>query len=880
VKPYLESSEEVLKQENSTLQGLSSQEAEKRLAEYGPNKLKEGEKTPLWVKFLDELKDPMIIMLIVAAVISGITAAYSGESFADVIIIMVVVIINAVLGVYQENKAEKAIDALEQMTKATAKVIRDGKQSTIESDRLVPGDIILLEAGDAVPADARVLESVSMKAIESALTGESTSVSKFIDVLNLGEQKDVPLGDRKNMVYMGSDIDYGRGMAVVTGTGMNTEMGKIADALSQAEDNETPLQIKLNQLSKILTVLVVAICVVIFAVDLLRVDKITTDSIINTFMIAVSLAVAAIPEGLAAVVTIVLSIGVTKMSERKAVIRKLTAVETLGCTQVICSDKTGTLTQNKMTVVKRASEDERELIKGMALCSDAEPDENGNAVGEATECALVNDATKEGLLKKDMKALEPRIGEAPFDSMRKMMTVVVKNTETGVITQYTKGAPDEILKRCTKAFVGGSEVDLTDEIRAKIIADNKGMADEALRVLALAKKNWQSEPAGYEPEALEKDLCYIGLSGMIDPIRPEVKDAITECKGAGIRTVMITGDHKDTAVAIAKQLGILDGGKKAITGAELNDISDEQFKEEIKNIAVYARVQPEHKTRIVKTWQENGMITAMTGDGVNDAPSIKNADIGVGMGITGTDVTKGVADMVLADDNFATIVAAVEEGRRIYDNIRKAIQFLLSSNLAEVLVIFAATMCGFEILGAAHLLWINLITDCFPAIALGMEPAEADIMKHKPRNSRDGIFAGGMGFDIFFQGLMIGVLTFVSFFVGDYVQHGSWGFENSVDGTTMAFLTLSMVEIFHSLNMRSRRKSIFMMKTHNTFLYGAMIAALVLTTAVIYIPFLSDAFDFAHISLYEYGVAIGLAFLIIPIMEIEKFILRRVEKED
>ena len=785
MKAYLESSEEVLKQEKTSLEGLSTQEAEKRLAEYGPNKLKEGEKTPLWVKFLEELKDPMIIMLIVAAVVSGITAAYEGESFADVIIIMVVVIINAVLGVYQENKAEKAIDALEQMTKATAKVIRDGKQTTVESDKLVPGDIILLEAGDAVPADARVLESVSLKAIESPLTGESTSVSKIIDTLNLGEQKDIPLGDRKNMVYMGSDIDYGRGMAVVTGTGMNTEMGKIADALSQAEENETPLQIKLNQLSKILTVLVIGICIIIFAVDFVRGGH----SILDTFMIAVSLAVAAIPEGLAAVVTIVLSIGVTRMSERKAVIRKLTAVETLGCTQVICSDKTGTLTQNKMTVVKRASEDEKELIKGMALCSDAEPGDDGNAVGEATECALVNDATKAGMPKQEMKALEPRIGEAPFDSMRKMMTVVVKNTATGVITQYTKGAPDEILKRCTRALSGGKEVELTDEIREKIIADNKGMADEALRVLALSKKVWQTEPESYEPEALEKDLCYIGLSGMIDPIRPEVKDAITECKGAGIRTVMITGDHKDTAVAIAKQLGILDDGKKAITGAELNEISDEDFKNEIKNIAVYARVQPEHKTRIVKTWQENGMITAMTGDGVNDAPSIKNADIGVGMGITGTDVTKGVADMVLADDNFATIVAAVEEGRRIYDNIRKAIQFLLSSNLAEVIAIFAATLFGFEILGPVHLLWINLITDCFPAIALGMEPAEADIMKHKPRNSREGIFAGGMGFDIFFQGAMIGgILLGILEAVGAPILHIPNGMRD-----TVAFAVLIIV---------------------------------------------------------------------------------------
>ena len=878
MKAYLETVSEVLSEQRTSEQGLTAEEAAARLSKYGLNKLKDAPKTPLWKKFLEELADPMIIMLIVAAVISGVTSVYSGESMADVIIIMLVVIINAVLGVYQENKAEKAIDALEQMTKATANVIRDGKQQKIESDKLVPGDIILLEAGDSVPADARVIESASMKVIESALTGESVAVSKIIGALNLGQEKDIPLGDRKNMVYMGSNVDYGRGKAIVTGTGMDTEMGKIADALTTAESGETPLQIKLNQLSKILTVLVLGICILIFAINLLRADSISSAMVLDTFMVAVSLAVAAIPEGLAAVVTIVLSIGVTRMSERKAVIRRLTAVETLGCTQVICSDKTGTLTQNKMTVVEHSTSDEDELVKGMALCSDASyTEEAGEAVGEATECALVNDALKAGFKKFKETPGYDRVGEAPFDSMRKMMSVIIKDSQ-GNLVQYTKGAPDEILKNCTKILMDGEAKELTDELREQVLGSNKAMADKALRVLALSRRIWDSMPESTEPEAIERDLCFVGLSGMIDPVRPEVKPAIEECHGAGIQTVMITGDHKDTAVAIAKELGILDGGKRAITGAELNELSDEEFEKEIENITVYARVQPEHKVRIVKMWQKKGRVTAMTGDGVNDAPSIKNADIGIGMGITGTDVTKGVADMVLADDNFATIVSAVEEGRRIYDNIRKSIQFLLSANLAEVMSIFAATLLGFTILEPVHLLWINLITDSFPAIALGMEPAESDVMKHKPRDSKEGVFAGGMGFDIFFQGAVIAALTLISFLVGDYIETGVWQFANSHDGTTMAFLTLSMVELFHSLNMRSRRHSIFALKTSNKFIYMAMAAALVATTAVIYIPFLANAFDFTHISLFEYGVAILLAVCVIPIMEIEKAVLRRIEK--
>ena len=882
MKEYLSSIEEVLKAQNATPEGLTSAEAAKRLEQFGHNKLKEGKKDSLLKRFLDELADPMIIILIVAAVISGITAYYEGESFTDVIIIMAVVIINAVLGVVQESKAEAAIAALQEIAAATSKVVRDGKIVTLKSEEIVPGDIVVLEAGDSVPADGRIIESASMKIEEAALTGESVPVNKIINVLNLGGEKDVPLGDRKNMMYMGSTVVYGRGKAVITGTGMNTEMGKIADALSNAQSEETPLQMKLNQLSKILTVLVIGICAVIFAVGLFRAqlspEGITGDTLLDTFMVAVSLAVAAIPEGLAAVVTIVLSIGVTNMSRRNAIIRKLTAVETLGCTQIICSDKTGTLTQNKMTVVEHKAEDEKLLEIAMALCSDAELDRDTNeAVGEPTECALVNDANKNGLPKTQLKKDYPRVGEAPFDSMRKMMSTV-HQTQDGSVIQFTKGAPDEVLKRCTRAYIGGREVPMTEEIRRDILNNNKAMADKALRVLCGSMRKWEAVPADCSPENLEQDLTYLGLSGMIDPVRPEVKAAIVECRQAGIRPIMITGDHKDTAVAIAMELGIIKDASQAITGAQRNEMSDEEFNKNIENYSVYARVQPEHKVRIVNGWKAKGMITAMTGDGVNDAPSIKSADIGVGMGITGTDVTKNVADMVLADDNFATIVSAVEEGRRIYANIRKAIQFLLASNLAEVLSIFFATLIGFTILQPVHLLWINLITDCFPALALGMEKSEADIMKHKPRDPKEGIFAGGMGFDVFFQGFIVTVLVMASYLIGHYYESGVLEFVDSADGTTMAFLTLSMVEIFHSLNMRSRRGSIFKMETHNKFLYGAMIASLVLTTAVIEVPFLAAAFEFTPIDLPEYAIALGLAVLIIPIMEIVKAVQRSMGK--
>lgn len=878
MKEYLSSLEEVLKEQNSSQEGLTTGEAQERLSKYGKNELEKGKKTSLIQRFLKELADPMIIILIVAAIISGITAFYEGESFADVIIILSVVVINAVLGVVQESKAEAAIEALQEIAAATSKVLRDGKVTVLKSDELVPGDVVLLEAGDAVPADGRIIESASMKIEEAALTGESVPANKIAGLLKLDTgEKDVPLGDRKNMAYMGSTVVYGRGKMVITGTGMKTEMGKIAEALSMAQDEATPLQLKLNQLSKILTVLVLGICVVIFAVGLFRAG-ISSDTILSTFMVAVSLAVAAIPEGLAAVVTIVLSIGVTNMSKRNAIIRKLTAVETLGCTQIICSDKTGTLTQNKMTVVEHVADDEKALETAMALCSDAEYDADaGEAVGEPTECALVNDAAKNGMIKTQLKEEYVRIGEAPFDSLRKMMSTVHETKEHEII-QFTKGAPDEVLKCCTHAMVNGQKVPMTEEVRTAILKSNKSMADRALRVLCGACRQWDKMPESTEPEFLEQDLTYLGLSGMIDPVRPEVKAAIVECREAGIRPIMITGDHKDTAVAIGMELGILTDPSQAITGAQLNEISDEDFEKKVEEISVYARVQPEHKVRIVNAWKKKGMITAMTGDGVNDAPSIKSADIGVGMGITGTDVTKNVADMVLADDNFATIVSAVEEGRRIYANIRKAIQFLLASNLAEVLAIFFSTMIGFTILKPVHLLWINLITDCFPALALGLEKSESDIMKKKPRDPKEGIFAGGMGFDVFFQGAVVTLLVMISYLVGHRIESGVWEFVNSADGTTMAFLTLSMVEICHSLNMRSRRGSIFKLNSHNVFLYGAMLVSLILTTVVIEVPFIAKAFQFTPIDFTEYLIALGLAVLIIPIMEIVKAIQRKLGK--
>jgi len=870
MKYYLENIDTVLSKTESSREGLSPEEAERRLLQNGRNKLKEGKKDSLIVRFFKQLADPMIIILLVAALISGVLAFIENESFTDVIIILAVVLFNAVLGVYQESKAEKAIEALQEMAAATSKVIRGGKLVHIKSEELVVGDIVVLEAGDAVPADGRLIENASLKIEEAALTGESVPVNKFIDIINLKESsKEVPLGDRANMVYMGSTVVYGRGVAVITATGMETEMGKIADALVQAEEGQTPLQRKLSQLSKMLTWLVLGICVIIFGVQLVRAGGISFDVIMDSFMVAVSLAVAAIPEGLAAVVTVVLSMGVSNMSKRNAIIRKLTAVETLGCAQIICSDKTGTLTQNKMTVVDSFCENDELLASAMSLCSDAELNSDGTVEGEPTEAALVEWAKKIGVSKIELKEKMPRSGEAPFDSGRKMMSSV--HPADGKFIQYTKGAPDVVIALCTHYLKDGKAVPMTEEYREEILRANKGFADRALRVLACGTRKWDAEPSSYEPESLEHDLCFIGLAAMIDPVRPEVKVAIEKCRSAGIRPIMITGDHVDTAVAIAKELGILEGEARAITGSELNEMSDEEFQKEFMNISVYARVQPEHKTRIVTAWKKAGYITAMTGDGVNDAPSIKAADIGVGMGITGTDVTKNVADMVLTDDNFATIVGAVEEGRRIYDNIRKSIQFLLGSNISEVISIFVATLCGFTILHPVHLLWINLVTDSFPALALGVEKAEPGIMERKPRSAKDGVFAGGLGVDVAYQGIMVSALVLISYFIGNMMGGAD-------HGITMAFLTMSMAEIFHSFNMRSQRKSIFSLGHGNKVLVIAAVGSLLATTLVCEVPFLASAFGFVGVSIVEYAIAAGLGICVIPIVEIVKFFQRKFAK--
>ena len=882
--------EETIKETESTLHGLSSLQAEDRLQKDGLNELEAPPSLPMWKRFINQMKDPMIIILLIAALISGITTYYESvlsQSSAfptDSMIILIVVIINAVLGVVQESKAEKAIESLQKMSASNSKVLRDGKVMQIPSTKLVKGDVVLLEAGDSINADGRVMESASLTVEESALTGESTSVKKNTNVI---EMQDIPLGDRTNMVYRGSEVVYGRGKVLVTATGMDTEMGKIARVISNTQEGKTPLQIKLSQLSKVLTKIVLGICVFIFAFSLFMHREIFSsgdvmaivENSLDFFMVAVSLAVAAIPEGLVAVVTIVLSIGVTNMSKKKAIIRKMTAVETLGCASIICSDKTGTLTQNKMTVVKTYTQDESLLAKAMSLCNDAVEDDNKEVSGEPTEAALVQYAISKHLNKNELLQIQPRIDEYPFDSSRKLMSTIHRDGN-GYI-QYTKGAPDVLIARCTKILKDGAVQTMTTQDRDEILKANKSMADNALRVLAAAYTSYTDTKSFASKEAIEQNLIFIGLTGMIDPVRPEVKQAISTCKSAGITPIMITGDHLDTAVAIARELDILQDSSQAITGYDLQKMSDEEFMKNVQKYRVYARVQPEHKTRIVKAWKTLGKVVAMTGDGVNDAPSIKTADIGVGMGITGTDVTKNVADMVLADDNFATIVSAVGEGRRIYDNIRKAIQFLLSSNLSEVLSIFISTLLNFTILKAPHLLFINLVTDSLPSIALGMEKEETHLMDRKPRSSSEGIFAQGLGFNVVYQGLFVTLLTLAAFFIGERLETGRWVFTNITDcqeGMTMAFLTMSMCEIFHSFNMRSATESIFTLLrqgNHNWILVGTMVASLVLTTCLIEVPFLADAFGFTPISYVEYGISLLLAISIIPLVELIKYIQRK-----
>lgn len=858
MKHYFSSVDTVLQEHQSTHDGLTASDAAARLAQSGKNQLESAKPKSPVVRFLEQLRDPMVIILIIAAIISGI----SGE-IADTIIIMLVVLLNAVLGVVQESKAEKAIESLQRMSAPITRVRRDGSVMEIPTQDLVPGDIVLLEAGDAAPADMRLIMSASLKIEEAALTGESVPSDKTSETLTSSEDS-LPLGDRSNMAYMGTNVVYGRGEGVVTATGMHTEMGHIAGILARTEQEKTPLQKTLATLSRILSIAVLFICLFIFGFDVIRHGGISGGHMLDSLLTAVSLAVAAIPEGLVMVVTVLLSIGVTKMSTRNAIIRRLTAVETLGCTQVICSDKTGTLTQNKMTVTDHFG-DEAALGIAFGLCNDVSLDSAGDVIGEPTETGLFRYAQSLGNTKDTLDTDFPRIGEAPFDSVRKMMSTIHQTGEGFV--QYTKGAPDEILAHCTHILRDGNLEPLTDALRAQVLTENKGMADRALRVLAAATRAYSEAPHTSEPDVLERELVFLGLAGMIDPVRPEVRDAIDECKRAGIRAIMITGDHKDTAVAIARELGILKIAENALTGAELSKLSDEEFEARIEDISVYARVQPEHKVRIVKAWRKRGKVTAMTGDGVNDAPAIKTADIGIGMGITGTDVTKNVADMVLADDNFASIVSAVEEGRRIYENIRKAIQFLLGSNLSEVLAVFVCTLLNTQLLAPIHILWINLVTDSLPAIALGMEAAEPDSMEKPPRRASDGVFADGLGVCVVYQGILIAALTLTAFFLGSRIS--------AITGMTMAFVTLSLTELFHSFNMRSRTHSIFSMPKQNKYLLASFALCFVLTVLVVFVPGLNTVFKLTALSASQFAIAYFLAFAIIPIEEIFKFFRRR-----
>lgn len=868
--------------------GLTAEEAKKRQEEYGLNELKEKKKKGLIVKFLEQFKDFMIIILIISAIISGVVGVAQGEGFTDTIIILVVVVVNAIIGVAQENKAEKSLEALQKLSSHVAKVIRDGKLQVVQSRELVPGDVVILETGDYVPADLRIIEAVNLKSQEAALTGESVPVEKMAAKI---EDEKIGIGDRINMLFSSSLITYGRGKAIVVETGMNTEVGKIADIINTAEDQGTPLQQKLNKLGKTLGVVALVICAVIFAVGLLYGKE-----PIHMFMTAVSLAVAAIPEGLPAVFTIVLAIGVQRMVKRNAIVKKLPAVETLGSASVICSDKTGTLTQNKMTVEKVFCDgnlvnledaanmiDIKKLVYASMLCNDTKISEDNKLTGDPTETALVDMAFKLDF-DPSVYGMFPRVSEIPFDSERKLMTTV--HEEDGKYVVYTKGGVDELLSNCNSYILEGDIKTDLEEYKEIIRKYNMEMAQKALRVLAMAYKVLDHKPTAEEIKTLESDLTYIGMVGMIDPPRLEVKDAVQECKEAGIKTVMITGDHKITAIAIAKSLGILENDDEAITGAELEEMSDEDLIKNVRKYSVYARVSPEHKVRIVKAWQANGEIVAMTGDGVNDAPSLKIADIGCAMGVVGTDVAKEAADVILTDDNFATVVSAVEEGRRIYDNILKAIQFLLSSNIGEIVVLFLAILITpllskqfgiditlIETLLPIHILWINLVTDSLPALALAVDPAAKDVMKRKPlKNTKKGIFTKGMTWRIIYQGLMIGLLTLAAFVIGLSTPDVSQE-EKVKTGQTMAFYVLALSELVHVFNIRNNKKSIF--KTgifNNSKLILATVVSASLMFVILFTQGLRDIFGLVMLPAMHVFETVMLVLAPVIIVEIFKLL--------
>lgn len=877
---HTRSIEDTLSSLKITQNGITDEEAIRRIEQYGKNELKEGEKRTILSMFLEQFKNVMVIILLIAAGISAVL-----HEVTDTAIILVVVILNSVLGVVQENKAEKALQALKKMSSPYAKVKRNGEVKRIKSEELVPGDIVLLEAGDYVPADMRLIEASSLKVEEAALTGESVPVEKNTEEI---ERQDIVIGDRKNMAYLGSSVTYGRGVGVVSGTGMDTEVGKIAGYITNAEAEETPLQKKLEEMSKYLSVGIIAISIIVFVAGILN-----KRDYFEMFFVAVSLAVAAIPEGLPAIVTIVLAIGVQKMAKRNAIIRKLPAVETLGSTEIICSDKTGTLTQNKMTVketyldgtlihedkVTGDNEDLGIFSEIMSLCNDSKVSrvdkDTINVIGDPTEVALIHFSQAKGFIKEELDKALPRRNEIPFDSDRKLMTTI--NSVDGNLRVMTKGAVDVLLKRCTKVLSKGQVQPMTEEIASQIKKANKSMGDKALRVLAMAYKDINEMPSEMTSENVENDLVFVGMVGMIDPPREEVKEAVRVCMGAGIRPVMITGDHRDTAAAIAKELNIIEDDSGVITGSELDKISDEEFIKNVSKYSVYARVSPEHKVRIVKAWKKNGKIVAMTGDGVNDAPALKTADIGVGMGITGTDVSKGVSDMVLSDDNFATIVLAVREGRKIYSNIRKSIQFLLSANMSEVVTLFIATMLNWTILFPIHILWINLVTDAFPALALGVEGEEKDIMSKKPRKSGKSFFADGIGVSVIYQGVLQGLITLLVFYMGTNMFPS----EENVIARTMAFATLGLVQLAHSLNVRSNDKSLFSIGFFtNKYLIGAIGVSILMQLVVILVPFLNGIFKVTQLGLDQWLIVIAASITIIPVVEVAKVIYRIVMKEE